>query len=197
MQLLRAPRRQLPAQEGVHLRRAHREQLRQVAGALAAAGQGRLQGIEVGGQHPLDHLQGHRPLADPIGRLQGQAEVLLDLQGGGDGRGQALDGRGGEEFGGAFGGALPEQPVQIGALLALDPVEPEQRGARADLFQGRPAQVVAQLRIASQHHRQRAAVVLHQFDEALEPNQGLGMQVVGLVDEQRDWLLGGNRGRGK
>jgi hypothetical protein len=117
MQLLGSPRCELSVQEGANLGGSHVEQLRKGAGTVAVPGQGRLQSIEVRGQHVVDDLRGDWMCADFVPGLEGQSQVLLDLQRRRERPGQALDGLVGENLGAIILGALPEQPRDVG----LDP----------------------------------------------------------------------------
>jgi hypothetical protein len=53
----------------------------------------------------------------------------------------------------------------------------------------RPPQVVSEFRVACHHRREDAPAVLDHFDEPLQSGQSLGVQVVGLVHEQRHRLF--------
>src|SRR3954469_21010650 len=59
----------------------------------------------------------------------------------------------------------------------------------ADLLHLRPAQVVAQLGIADQQHRQDHACASSQLHEPLESGQRLVVQLMGLVDDQHHGML--------
>lgn len=76
--------------------------------------------------------------------------------------------------------------MDVAALAAGDAVQVEDVGPVADFRHRRPAQVVAQLGVAGQDHRQPAADVLHDFHQALVADERVAVQVVRLVDEQRD-----------
>ena len=65
----------------------------------------------------------------------------------------------------------------------------ERGGAVADLLHLRPAQVVAQLGVADQQHRQDHACASSQLHQPLEAGQRLVVQLVGLVDDQHHGML--------
>jgi hypothetical protein len=59
----------------------------------------------------------------------------------------------------------------------------------ADLLHLRPAQVVTELRVSDQQHRQDHAIARGHFHQPLEAGQCLMVQLMGLVDDQHDRML--------
>ncbi len=126
-----------------------------------------------------------------MGGLERPHEVLANLQ-----RSLQLGGEQGRGCIGQHVGLLHSllerglhHPVDIVALPVAQPAELEHRGAVADLLHLRPAQVVPQLGMADQHDGELAAALRHEFGEALEGGQRLGVEVVSVVDEQRSMSI--------
>jgi hypothetical protein len=64
---------------------------------IAMSGQLRLQVVQAGRQHTIDDLDGDGFLSDQVGLLEGECQVLLNLQGRCQGSRQALDGLVGDQ----------------------------------------------------------------------------------------------------
>ena len=73
---------------------------------------------------------------------------------------------------------------------AAEAVKLEHGRPVADFLHQRAFQVVAQLRMADEDHGQLTAALGDKLNEALERGQRLWVEVVGVVDEQRDRSLG-------
>ena len=83
-----------------------------------------------------------------------------------------------------------QHPVDVVALPVTQPAELEHRRAVADLLHLRTPEVVLELRMADEHHRELAAALRDQLDQALQGDQRFRVKVVRVIDEQRYRLLG-------
>ena len=83
-----------------------------------------------------------------------------------------------------------QRPVDVVALPITQTAELEDGRAVADLLHLRTTKIVLELRVADENHRELAAALDHQLDQALQSGQRLRVQVVCVIDEERHRLLG-------
>ncbi len=129
MDLLGAPRWQAPAQKGTDLGLADIELLGQDPGVVSVPRKPGLQVVQTGDQYAVDKSRRDGLLCDLMGLFKGQGQVALDLQRGCQALGQQLDGLVADQGLGLVRCALPEEPADVGFLLAVDAVEREDGGA--------------------------------------------------------------------
>ena len=188
----RARRVQVAAQQAADFGGLGVELLDQAADVVAVPGQTWLQVIDLQRQHSLDHA-----LVDGLGAnleagFERAHEMLTDLQG----CFQPCRQPGCRSIGDDVLGCDPlldaalEHPVDVIALAVPQSAELEYRRAVADLLHLRSAQVVLQLWVSDQHDLELTAAFDNDFGEALQGDERFGMQVVCVIDEQRDRLLG-------
>jgi hypothetical protein len=67
-----------------------------------------------------------------------------------------------------------------------DAFEFEDGHAIADFFQARLAQIITQLGVAREDDRQRAAAIGNDLHQAFQALQGIGVEIVRLVDNEGD-----------
>ena len=123
--------------------------------------------------------------------FKGQGHVHLDLQRRAQPFGKQLDRVRVQQVGRlhAVLGAGLQQPADELAAAAGHALELEGRGAVADLLHLRSAQVVAQLGMPNQQHRQHHTGAGRQLHQPLEADQRLVVQVMGFVHDQHDRVL--------
>jgi hypothetical protein len=170
------------------------EQLGQGLLVVALARQSWLRIIDIVGNDRIDEFGADRLLADFVALCQGVVQVSFDLEG----RGQPLR----EVRQGLFRHdgmnrhlrrrALLKQPSNIAGLLLADVIQLKERGPGANLFHCRPFQTILEPGMTRQHHRQRPAAVAHDFDQPLQTEQRLGVEVMERRRLAEQWVSGGS-----
>lgn len=150
-------------------------------------GQSRLHIVKLARPHGFHQRGRDGRLAGLVARFQRQGQGPLDLKRCAQLGGQDVDGRTVQDRLGisVLGRAGTEQPQDYSRWLPATPIEREDVGPVADFLHCCTAQIVAQLRMAGQSDGQSAARVLDHFHQAFATDEGVAVQVVRLVDEQR------------
>ena len=125
------------------------------------------------------------------GRLfEDAGQIVLDLQRGEEPLGEEIEGGGGDNVAGGHGrGTLLQEPQDRAALLPLDAFQLQDCRACADLFPRGPAPLVFEPGRAGENDRQARAPMARLFDKLLEAPQGLAMEVMAVIDKQRNGFL--------
>jgi hypothetical protein len=182
LEFLRPPCREPSAQQRVDFRRANMQQVGYRARIVAIPRQGRLEVIEPFSSHRVNQVRGHRSLVGTVRGFEHQREILLHLEWRRERICQAFHRCWGQNGLVARFHTGLQQPRKVLALLALNPVEGQDRGPRAHFFHGRMAQQIFQAGMARQHHGKSIPLLPDQFHQTLEFGERIAVEIVGFVN---------------